>query len=154
MSSLTADRQSSQHGSFGSRGLAGHKKALAKSFYDFHWLLLYFFFSCVDLCSADQESENTQYALWKSERKMGLHKYHLYFKANALRTLQFSSLFYLFCKRRWLSNQSRFLLQLSAVSEIAKGMEEDRRDYIQTNEENKSSAEIMFAGDFHEMKNK
>lgn len=46
------------------------------------------------------------------------------------------------------SDQSRFLLQLSWVSEIAKGMEGDKQDYIQTNEENKSSAQIMFAGDF------
>lgn len=52
------------------------------------------------------------------------------------------------------SDQSRFLLQLSGISEIAKGIEGDRQDDIQTNEENKSSTQIMFAGDFHEMQNK
>lgn len=33
-------------------------------------------------------------------------------------------------------------------------MEGDRQDDIQTNEENKSSARIMFAGDSHETQNK
>lgn len=52
------------------------------------------------------------------------------------------------------SDQSRLLLQLSGISEIAKGMEGDRHDDIQTNEENKSSTQIMFAGDLHELLNK
>lgn len=52
------------------------------------------------------------------------------------------------------SDQSRFLLQLSGTSEIVKGMEGDRQDDIQRNEENKSSAQIMFALDFQEMQNK
>lgn len=51
------------------------------------------------------------------------------------------------------SDQSIFLLQLSGISEIAEGMKGDGRDDIQTNEENKPSAEIMFARDFQDKRN-
>lgn len=49
------------------------------------------------------------------------------------------------------SDQMRFVLQLSGISEIAEGIEGDRQDDIQTKEENRSSAQIMFAGAFHAM---
>lgn len=52
------------------------------------------------------------------------------------------------------SDQSVFLLQLCRISEIAEGMNRDRQDDFQTNEENKPSADITFARDFDRMQDK
>ncbi len=73
-------------------------------------------------------------------------------EGDALWTWQFSPLFHLFSERGWFfSDQSRFFITVVWNQWNCRGDGGRQADDIKTNEENKSSTQIMFAGDFHEM---